>query len=410
MTRWLRISWNLLAMAALVSAARGDLASDAPVAAPASDQARVYGEWRIRVRPDQGPAYDSLIEKSGLPLFRQAGGRMVGWWKTLIGDLYEHVTIWEYDDMAAFEKAVQFLGKNADFAKFVAARDPLLSGEESRFLRLAPGAVRPALPERASFVVHEIHRVSPAHQAEYLALMNKEGRGLLQRHGIRPVGPWVVEVGRWSEVTYLFPYESLGERDGKLAKFAEDPDGLKYRNKMSELVGEVTTRLLMPAAFARAGQGGDVPAKPDSAAGLLPHREQVAPGVYAAGFSDRYRSANCGWVALGNETLLIDLPRGIAVPEFLKLIAATTGKPASTLVLTGAQDGDWPIIRMLREGGITRVLTSPAIRAGYLQPPLPRMPPPCKSYPIERRSATPWFRSTSYRSMVPPGPAARPCM
>ena len=317
----------------------------------ASDQARVYGEWRIRVRPDQGPAYDSLIEKSGLPLFRQAGGRMVGWWKTLIGDLYEHVTIWEYDDMAAFEKAVQFLGKNADFAKFVAARDPLLSGEESRFLRLAPGAVRPALPEPCVIRgARDPPRFAGA-SSDYLALMNKEGRGLLQRHGIRPVGPWVVEIGRWSEVTYLFPYESLGERDGKLAKFAEDPDGLKYRNKMSELVGEVTTRLLMPAAFARGGQGGDVPAKPDSAAGLLPHREQVAPGVYAAGFSDRYRSTNCGWVALGNVTLLIDLPRGIAVPEFLKLIAATTGKPASTLVLTGAQDGDWPIIRMLREQG-----------------------------------------------------------
>jgi hypothetical protein len=32
--------------------------------------------------------YDQLIEKSGLPLFGQAGGRMVAWWKTLIGDLY----------------------------------------------------------------------------------------------------------------------------------------------------------------------------------------------------------------------------------------------------------------------------------------------------------------------------------
>ncbi len=65
---------------------------------------------------------------------------MVGWWNTLVGDLYEHVTIWEYDDMAAFEKAIPFLSKNPDFARFVAMRDPLLAGEESRFLRLVPGA------------------------------------------------------------------------------------------------------------------------------------------------------------------------------------------------------------------------------------------------------------------------------
>ena len=51
---------------------------------------------------------------------------MVGWWNTLIGDLYEHVTIWEYDDMAAFERAIGFLSKNPAFARFVAARDPLL--------------------------------------------------------------------------------------------------------------------------------------------------------------------------------------------------------------------------------------------------------------------------------------------
>ena len=66
-----------------------------------------------------------------------------------------------------------------------------------------------------------------------------------------------------------------------------------------------------------------------SSAAPLPHREEIAPGVYAAGFSDRYHSANCGWVALSDETLLVDLPRGIPVREFLKLVAGTTGKPAA---------------------------------------------------------------------------------
>ena len=88
-----------------------------------------------------------------------------------------------------------------------------------------------------------------------------------------------------------------------------------------------------------------------------------------AGFADRYRSANCGWVALADETLLIDLPRGMPVAEFLKLVAATTGKPARTLVLTHNQDGDWPILRSLRERGVTRVVTSPAIRTKLLAAP-----------------------------------------
>ena len=137
MSRFRRLLWLLLAMAVLAPMSNGEDGPARAKPAPVSDASRVYGEWRIRVRPDQGPAYNRLIEQSGLPLFRAAGGRMVGWWNTLVGDLYEHVTIWEYDDMAAFEKAIQFLSKNPDFARFVAVRDPLLSGEESRFLRLA---------------------------------------------------------------------------------------------------------------------------------------------------------------------------------------------------------------------------------------------------------------------------------
>ena len=76
----------------------------------ASAIARVESELELtdlelRIAARVGVTRDQLIEQKGLPLFRAAGGRMVGWWNTLIGDLYEHVTIWEYDDMAAFQKA-----------------------------------------------------------------------------------------------------------------------------------------------------------------------------------------------------------------------------------------------------------------------------------------------------------------
>src|SRR5438477_2698575 len=119
MSRLRRTLWLVLALAVLIPTSRGDDRRAPPDPAPSGDASRVYGEWRIRVRPDQGPAYNRLIEQSGLPLFRAAGGRMVGWWNTLIGDLYEHVTIWEYDDMAAFERAIGFLSKNPAFARFV---------------------------------------------------------------------------------------------------------------------------------------------------------------------------------------------------------------------------------------------------------------------------------------------------
>ena len=75
MVRLCRAPFFLLAMTALAAISRGD---DRPAPPPGEGARRVYGEWRIRVRPDKGPEYDRLIEQSGLPLFREAGGRMVG--------------------------------------------------------------------------------------------------------------------------------------------------------------------------------------------------------------------------------------------------------------------------------------------------------------------------------------------
>jgi hypothetical protein len=189
---------------------------------------KVYGEWLIRPKPDKGPEYNRLIDQRGLALFRAAGGRMVGWWTTLIGHLNEQVSIWEYDVMAAFQKAVEYLGGNDKFKEFVALRDSLLSGEESRFLKLAPFAEKPTLPDAFPFVIHEIHRVPLRQMDAYLKFMEKEGLPLLKKHGFRPVGPWLVGVGKWNEVTYLFRFQSLAERGRLMAEFGKHADGQTY--------------------------------------------------------------------------------------------------------------------------------------------------------------------------------------
>ena len=213
--------------------------------------ARVYGEWRIQIRPDKTGPYERLIETKGLPLFQKAGGRMVGWWKTLIGDLYEHVTIWEYDNMAAFEQAVGKLGADQQFAQFVAERDPLLAGEQSRFLRLVDFSAAPTLSEQANIVVHEVHRVPLKHRDAYLKFIETQALALLRRHGFDPVGPWIVVVGNTSEITYLFRYQSLRHRDDLIAAFARHVDARKYHETVDLLSEDVTTRVLVPAPFAK---------------------------------------------------------------------------------------------------------------------------------------------------------------
>ena len=223
-------------------------ASGAAKSPPAAG--KVYGEWRIRVKPDRGADYQKLIESKGLPLFRAAGGRMVGWWTTLIGDLYEQVTIWEYDGLSAFEKAIGFLGPNADFAAFVRERDPLLSGEESRFLAPAASAERPEGVDRSTWVIHEVHRVPLARQDEYLKFMQTM-LPVLKQSGFRPLGPFRTAVGQWTEITTLFRFDSLKERDERITAFAASPAGKLYAETIGRLAEEVQTRLLTPAPFVK---------------------------------------------------------------------------------------------------------------------------------------------------------------
>lgn len=105
---------------------------------------------------------------------------------------------------------------------------------------------------------------------------------------------------------------------------------------------------------------------PAAAVPVLPHHAQLCPGVHVAGFSDRHRCANCGWIVLGDHVLLVDLPRGVAVPDFVAEVARTTDKPCRRLVLTSTQPGDAAIVKTLLGRGVRRVLASAAARTALL--------------------------------------------
>ena len=79
--------------------------------------------------------------------------------------------------------------------------------------------------------------------------MTRKGLELLKAHGFRPVGPFVADVGRWSEVTLLFRFDSLAERERLIARFSEHADAKTYGTRIGELTEDVVTRLLVPAPF-----------------------------------------------------------------------------------------------------------------------------------------------------------------
>ena len=127
---------------------------------------------------------------------------------------------------------------------------------------------------------------------------------------------------------------------------------------------------------------------------MLPHRDELASGIHVAGFSYQYGNANCGWIELDDHILLVDLPRGTPVSEFLNQVSKRSGKSVKRLVLTHLwSDPDWgsnrdydparkrwydpghrltsdpviPIVQALLRSGVQRIITSPEIGSRLVQ-------------------------------------------
>jgi hypothetical protein len=232
-------------------------------------------------------------------------------------------------------------------------------------LKLTEGSAAPSLPDAAKFVIHEVHRVPLKQQGPYLDWLKSDGLKLLEKHGFRPSGPWTTSIGRWSEVTLLFGFESLAERDKLIARFGATEDGRRYSKAIGEFVDEITTRLLLPAPFAKALAAWKTAAGTVDSA-ILPHLEQISPRVFAAGFADKFRSANCGFFAASNAAVLVDLPRGVAVAQYVSEVERLTGCKPLRLILTHADADDLAIIKELVAAGVRQIVASPATRGQIL--------------------------------------------
>src|SRR2546426_405266 len=120
------------------------------------------------------------------------------------------------------------------------------------FIRVKPdkGAEYSQLIQEKGLILFRDAGGRVGRRGEYLRFMER-AVPLLQKHGFRPVGPFETGVGRWSQVTYLFRYESLAERDQLMAAFAAQPYGVTYSVRIGELVDDIQNRILVPAPFVK---------------------------------------------------------------------------------------------------------------------------------------------------------------
>ena len=99
------------------------------------------------------------------------------------------------------------------------------------------------------FYEHRCYRLKTGAVPAYLKLVEEEGIAIQKSHLGDLVGYWFTEVGPQNEITHIWAYPSLDERERRRAALAADPAWQAFIPKIQALIESMETKILKPAAF-----------------------------------------------------------------------------------------------------------------------------------------------------------------
>ena len=89
------------------------------------------------------------------------------------------------------------------------------------------------LPRKQKEVIEEMEKLMP----------------VFEKSGIRVVGMWVTLIGRGDEFVYLLEFDSLADREKKMAKFMNDPGFAKVLQEYPPIIQFHDNVILQPTAY-----------------------------------------------------------------------------------------------------------------------------------------------------------------
>jgi hypothetical protein len=98
-------------------------------------------------------------------------------------------------------------------------------------------------------VEERVYTVQMGKLNAFLAYYAENGMAAQLRYLGRMYGYFYTEVGKLNQVTHLWAYRDLAERDARRARLDTDPAWLAYRSKAGDYLVDQTTRILKPAPF-----------------------------------------------------------------------------------------------------------------------------------------------------------------
>ena len=95
----------------------------------------IYDVRTYTLYPRMTKKYIDLFESMAMPVAKQHGFRLIGYFTSGIGALNQVVHIWAYDDLAEFDKMRAARAADPDWNRFLEATTGLVQSQEDKIMQ-----------------------------------------------------------------------------------------------------------------------------------------------------------------------------------------------------------------------------------------------------------------------------------
>jgi len=82
--------------------------------------------------------FEQYYEETFWPVIREHGFEAMGMWKTLVGTAGEFTEIWQFDDLADYERKWKALMDDPRVAAIFETTGPMVKGERMKLMEMLP--------------------------------------------------------------------------------------------------------------------------------------------------------------------------------------------------------------------------------------------------------------------------------
>ncbi len=104
----------------------------------------IYDVRIYDLKPGKVPEYIEVVREVGLQIRKDHGGRLVGWYYTVMGEINQVIHIWAYEDLAHMEEVGKAFRSDPRWInEYVPRVEPLLVRQRNQLMKAADFAPEP---------------------------------------------------------------------------------------------------------------------------------------------------------------------------------------------------------------------------------------------------------------------------